>query len=157
MNLVWGTSLMSDLTMPSQTSLNSIQKKLQDVEDALLQLPQTHCKTDHYFADGLYLRQIIIPEGATLTGAVHLTETLDVMVYGDLIVTTEDGRRHITKPGSIFVSKIGRKKVAYALKETMWLTVHAVEDVKTKTMDEIENELCVDSYTEYHKLLERKT
>jgi hypothetical protein len=147
---------MYDLTTPSQTSLNGIQKQLQDVEDVLIQLPQTDCKTDHYFADGLYLRQIIIPEGATLTGAVHLTETLDVMIYGDLIVITEDGRRHITKPGSVFVSKIGRKKVAYALKETMWLTLHAVEDVKTKTMDDIEKELCVASYTEYHKLLERK-
>jgi hypothetical protein len=148
---------MSNLTTPSQTSLNGIQKKLQDIEDTLLQLPQTDCKTDHYFADGLYLRQIIIPEGATLTGAVHLTETLDVMIYGDLIVITEDGHRHITKPGSVFVSKIGRKKVAYALKETMWLTLHAVEDVKTKTIDDIEKELCVASYTEYHKLLERKT
>lgn len=148
---------MSDLTTPSQMGLTGIQKKLQDIEDVLLQLPQTDCKTDHYFADGLYLRQIIIPEGATLTGAVHLTETLDIMVYGDLIVTTEDGRRHITKPGSVFVSKIGRKKVAYALKETMWLTLHAVEDVKTKTIDDIEKELCVASYTEYHKLLERKT
>ena len=147
---------MSDLTTPSQMGLTGIQKKLQDIEDVLLQLPQTDCKTDHYFADGLYLRQIIIPEGATLTGAVHLTETLDIMVYGDLVVTTEDGRRHITKPGSVFVSKIGRKKVAYALKETMWLTLHAVEDVKTKTIDDIEKELCVASYTEYHKLLERK-
>jgi hypothetical protein len=39
----------------------------------------------------------------------------------------------------------------------MWLTLHAVEDVKTKTIDDIEKELCVASYTEYHKLLERKT
>ena len=148
---------MSDLTTPSQTSLTGVQKNIQDIEDAILQQPQAHCKTDHYFADGIYLRQIIIPEGTLLTGAVHLTESLDIMVYGDLIVTTEDGRKRITKPGSIFVSKIGRKKVIYALKEAIWLTLQAVEDVKTKTIDEIEKELCVDSYTEYYKLLERKT
>lgn len=137
-------------------ALSTIQTRLQEVEDSLLKLPQVDCNTEHFIADGLYLRRIIIPEGAMLTGAVHLTETIDVMVYGDLLVTTEDGSKRITTPGSLFVSKIGRKKVAFALKETMWITAHAVEDIKNKTMDEIEKELCVDSYNEYIKYLENK-
>lgn len=136
--------------------LTTIQAKLQALEDRLLEEPQVDVETGHYIADGVYLRSILIPEGATLTGAVHLTETLDVMIYGDLTVVTEEGTRRITKAGSVFVSKAGLKKVAYAHKETLWMTIHAVDNIKEKSMDEIEKELWVDSYRDYQLLLEEK-
>lgn len=136
--------------------LTTIQTKLQEIEDKILEQPQVEVETGHYIADGVYLRSILIPEGATLTGAVHLTETIDVMVYGDLTVVTEEGTRRITKAGSVFVSKPGLKKVAYAHKETLWMTVHAVDNIKEKTMDDIEKELWVDSYRDYQLLLTQK-
>lgn len=140
----------------SNTSLSTIQQKLQAVEDYLLTLPQLDGQTEHFIADGLYLRKIIIPQGAHITGAVHLTETLDIMVYGDLTVVTEKGSRRITQPGSVFVSPPGLKKVAYANKETMWITAHAVLEVKNKTLEEIEKELFVSSYHDYSRYLTNK-
>src|SRR5512139_769453 len=145
---------MSELTKPNQTALSGPQKALQELEDHLLTLPQGDPQTTHHFADGVYLRRIIIPAGATVTGAVHLTETLDIMVYGDLTVVTEKGKKRITESGSIFVSKPGLKKVAFAHKETMWITAHAVSEIKDKTLEEIEKELWVDSYYDYSKYLE---
>lgn len=145
---------MSELTKPKQTALSGPQKALQELEDHLLTLPQGDPQTTHHIADGVYLRRIIIPAGATVTGAVHLTETLDIMVYGDLTVVTEEEKKRITEPGSIFVSKPGLKKVAFAHKETMWITAHAVSEIKDKTLEEIEKELWVDSYYDYSKYLE---
>ena len=133
-----------------------IQAKLQAIEDHLLTLPQVDPQTTHHIVDGIYLRRIIIPKGATVTGAVHLTETADIMVYGDLTVVTEKGRKRITEPGSIFVSPPGLKKVAYAHEETMWITAHAVEFIKDKTLEEIEKELWVDTYHDYTRYLENK-
>ena len=146
----------SGLGRPKQTALSGPQKALQAIEDHLLTLPQGDPQTTHHIADGVYLRRIIIPEGAAVTGAVHLTETLDIMVYGDLTVVTEQGKKRITEPGSIFVSKPGLKKVAYAHKETMWITAHAVSEIKDKTLEEIEAELWVDSYHDYARYLEDK-
>lgn len=141
---------------PRKHELTTVQKQLQEVEDHLLTLPQADPQTTHHIADGVYLRRIIIPEGAAVTGAVHLTETLDIMVYGDLTVVTENGKRRITEPGSIFVSQPGLKKVAYAHKETMWITAHAVSQIKDKTLEEIERELWVDNYHDYARYLENK-
>jgi len=144
------------LAKQSNSKLTTVQQRMDDLEQEILTYPQADPQTTHHIADGVYLRKIIIPAGATVTGAVHLTETLDIMVYGDLLVITEEGRKRVTEPGSIFVSKAGLKKVAYANKETMWITAHAVTEIKDKTLDEIEKELWVDTYTNYQLYLENK-
>lgn len=126
------------------------------MEDQLLTLPQLDPQTTHHICDGVYLRKIILPKGCSATGAVHLTETLDILIYGDLTVVTEKGKKRISVPGSVFVSLPGLKKVAYAHEETMWITVHAVTDIKEKSLVEIEKELCVASYRDYSMYLENK-
>lgn len=147
---------MSDITKPKQTGLSATQEKLQATEDYLLTLPQLDPQTEHFIADGIYLRKITIPQGAAVTGAVHLTETLDIMIYGDLTVVTEKGKRRITKAGTVFVSPPGLKKVAYANKETVWITAHAVSEIKNKTLEEIEKELWVENYRDYSNYLEHR-
>ncbi len=72
---------MSNIEKPKQYGLSIVQEQLQKVEDHLLTLPQLDPQTEHYIADGIYLRKITIPEGAAVTGAVHLTETLDILLY----------------------------------------------------------------------------
>lgn len=147
---------MSNVSAYKPGHLSVAQEKLQAIEDHLLTLPQVDPSTSHHICDGVYLRKIIIPKGCTATGAVHLTETLDILVYGDLTVVTEKGKKRVNQPGSIFVSQPGLKKVAYAHEDTMWITAHAVTDIKEKTLDEIEQELWVDSYRDYSLYLENK-
>lgn len=147
---------MSEISSYKPGHLSLAQSKLQAVEDHLLTLPQADPQTSHHIADGVYLRKIIIPKGCTATGAVHLTETLDILVYGDLTVVTEKGKKRVNVPGSIFVSSPGLKKVAFAHEETMWITAHAVTDIKEKSLEEIEKELWVDSYRDYSLYLENK-
>ncbi len=65
-------------------------------------------------------------------------------------------KRRITKPGTVFVSQPGLKKVAYANKETVWITAHAVSEIKNKTLEEIEKELWVNNYHEYSRYLQNK-
>jgi hypothetical protein len=38
----------------------------------------------------------------------------------------------------------------------MWITAHAVSEIKDKTLEEIERELWVDSYHDYARYLEDK-
>lgn len=152
-----GTLSMSEVKAYKPGHLSLAQEKLQAVEDHLLTLPQADPQTSHHMCDGVYLRKILIPAGCCATGAVHLTETIDILVYGDLTVVTEQGKKRVWKPGSIFVSSPGLKKVAYAHQDTMWITAHAVTDIKEKTLEEIKKELWVDSYRDYSLYLENKT
>jgi len=135
---------------------NISKNKVQAFEDALLQMPQIEIETKHYIADGAYVREIIIPKGATVTGAVHLTETIDILVSGDITIVYDDVRKRLTGHG-VYISKPGVKKVAYAHEDTVWMTVHAVDNIKDKTMDEIEKDLWVNSYNEYALLKGDKT
>lgn len=135
---------------------NISKSKVQAFEDALLQMPQIEIETKHYIADGAYVREIIIPKGATVTGAVHLTETIDILVSGDITIVYDDVRKRLTGHG-VYISKPGVKKVAYAHEDTVWMTVHAVDNIKDKTMDEIEKDLWVNSYNEYALLKGDKT
>ncbi|HEY6022367.1 MAG TPA: hypothetical protein VIY48_21665 [Candidatus Paceibacterota bacterium] len=90
--------MSDDIKEYKEGKLSLVQEKLQAIEDKLLLLPQEDPQTTHHIADGVYLRKIIIPKGCYATGAVHLTETLDILVYGDLTVITEKGKKRVNQP-----------------------------------------------------------
>lgn len=131
-------------------------RQIQDFENQLLALPQVEIETKHYIADGMYVREIMIPKGATITGAVHLTETIDILVSGDITIVYDDVRKRLAGHG-VYISKAGVKKVAYAHEDTIWITIHTVDNIKDKTMEEIEKGLFVNSYDEYALLKGDKT
>jgi quercetin dioxygenase-like cupin family protein len=100
-------------------------EKIQALEDKIAQCPQLVIEPVHYFADGLYAREITIPEGAVLTGRVHKFEHLNIVSKGTITVWTEGGMRTVSAPFTM-VSKPGTKRVGLALTETVWTTVHAL-------------------------------
>lgn len=99
-------------TLPSR-------EQIKRFEAMLLQMPQVETPTTHFFAPGLYARQMFIPKGTVLTGAVHKTEHLAIFV-GDITVWTENGMKRLTGHHT-FVSKPGAKRVGYAHADT-WCT-----------------------------------
>lgn len=99
----------------------------------------------HYFAHGLYAREITIPKGTVLAGKIHLSEHLNIISKGDISVMTEDGVKRIVAPATI-ISKPGIKRVAYAHEETVWTTIHACEETDVKKAEEL---LVVDTFEEF--------
>jgi hypothetical protein len=92
----------------------------------------------------MYVREITIPKGTILTGAVHKFDYVDIMLSGDIAVATPDGMKRLTGI-NIMEGPAGRKRAGYAYEDTRWLTVHktsamvaeGIEDVLTvKTMAE---------------------
>lgn len=90
--------------------------------------------TTHYFADGLYARQIFIPKGCLLTGKVHRAEHLNIVSQGDITVWTEQGMKRVTAPFTL-VSKPGTKRVGYAHEDTVWTTVHASRETDIELLE----------------------
>jgi len=112
---------------PSIQGREEVRLQIADIERAMLQMPQAELSVRHYFAHGLYAREITIPAGTLLTGAVHLAEHLNIISHGDISVVTEFGSNRITAPATL-VSPPGTKRIGYAHTETIWTTVHANPD-----------------------------
>lgn len=120
---------------------DEMRERILRLEAEILKLPeQTDCPTRHYFAPGLYAREMFIPAGTVLTGAVHKVKHLAVFV-GDITVWTDEGMKRLTGHHT-FVSEAGAKRAGYAHADT-YCTGFFVTD-KTD-IRELEEELCEDA------------
>jgi len=109
--------------------------KIRELEAHIQQnLDQVSCPVRHYFvnnADGkpcMMAREMTIPAGVMLTGAMHKTEHLNTISAGRIIVYTEhdDGTTSQTEVAApnTFISQPGIKRAGFALEETVWTTYH---------------------------------
>ena len=122
-------------------------KQILALEDAMRKEPnQLTIEPVHYFAEGLYAREITIPKGCVLTGKIHLFEHLNIISKGDISVLTESGVKRIKAPATI-ISKPGIKRVGWAHEETVWTTIHAYKD--ERDADAVERLLVVDTFEEF--------
>ena len=104
-----------------------MQVSIQALEKSIELLPQAHCPVRHFLAGGLYAREITIPGGVVLTGAVHRHEHLCTISQGRLLVTVDGETVDISAPATL-ISKPGAKRAGYALETTVWTTYHYVGD-----------------------------
>lgn len=102
----------------------TLRAKVERLEEEMQALPQVDCPVRHFFAPGLFAREITIPAGATLVGAVHRTENLAVLSKGRLLLATEAGPVEIAAP-HILTVKPGDKNSATALEESVWTNFHS--------------------------------
>ena len=101
--------------------------KIYKLEKEINNLPQSECPVRHFFAPGMFAREMTIPAGTVLTGAVHKTEHLNIISKGRIKVMTEEGMVEICAPHTM-ISKPGIKRAGYAIEETVWTTIHATEE-----------------------------
>jgi len=111
-------------------------EQIESLEKDMCQCKQVPIETRHYFANGLYAREITIPAGTLVTGEVHKEEHLNIMSQGRIIVWTEDGMKDVTAPFAL-VSKPGTKRVGFAVTDTVWTTIHANKEDE-KDLDKLE-------------------
>ena len=108
----------------------AIRSQIDDLEARMFAAPQVAIETRHYYADGLYAREITIPAGVLLTGKIHAREHINIVSKGCIDVLTEGGARRIEAPAT-FVSPPGTKRVGFTHAETVWTTLHANEGALT--------------------------
>jgi len=116
--------------------------RLEDAIRASLEPFDLEANTQHHFAPGVYLRSLFLPAGTVLTGKIHRFETLNILVFGTLKVTTDDGVRDLTGP-LVFNSQPGTKKAGYAVTDCLFYNVHPTT---LTDLAEIEAEFIVPSF-----------
>jgi hypothetical protein len=94
------------------------------LEDELRLLEPFECPLTHHFAAGVYVRSMLIPQGVAIVGHIHRHACVNVVQFGEIEVATEAGRKRIVGPCT-FESLPGTKRAGYALRDTLWTTIHA--------------------------------
>ena len=122
-------------------------EKIMQLEQAISELPDQidlDPLTSHYFAPGIYLRELFIPAGTALVGKIHRHELMNILVSGTIRVTTDDGVQEFTGP-KIYNSAAGSKKAGLALTDTIWINIHPTTETD---LAKIEEEFIAPSFEE---------
>jgi len=114
----------------------SMRDKVENLEESLKNIPQVDCPVKHYFAPGIYAREITIKKGTVLTGAIHKTENLAILSCGRLQLVTESGTIEISAP-HILTVKPGTKNAAYALEDSVWTNFFPTEETDVDKLVEL--------------------
>lgn len=114
--------------MNEVVSIQSIRDKVFAVETLMKEQPQVDIEAKHYFSKGVYAREITIPAGTVLVGEIHKFTNLNILSKGEIEVLVGCEIRRIEAPFTI-VSPAGTKRIARALSECIWTTVHGTDEV----------------------------
>ncbi len=107
-------------------------------------MPQAMPPVKHYFAPGLYGREMLLPKGLLIIGKIHKHAHLNTILYGHVTVYTEFGESELRGPLT-FTSEVGTKRVVLAHEDTLWTTYHVTEETD---LDKIEDYVIAKSYDE---------
>ena len=140
---------MNDLVISEPTW----KEKISFLVNEMSAIPQVDCPLKHYFAPGIYVREIFMPAGSVVIGKIHKTEHFNIIQKGCVTLHNADGSKEILTGPLTFVSKPGVQKVLYIHEDTIWSTVHKTEN---KDIESLEAELIEpDDYPRFNRTLER--
>ncbi len=111
-------------------------KKINNLETAMLQEDQVDIPVEHRFSGGIYAREITIPKGTLLTGRIHKFDHFDIMLSGDVTVSTDSGEVKRLTGLNIMEGKAGKKRAGFAHEDTHWITFHSAEERDPEEMYE---------------------
>lgn len=113
-------------------------------------------KLRHSFGDGIYVREMSIRKGTTLTGKLHKYAHPYFLMSGEIDIVTEGGGvEHLRAPMSI-ISPAGTKRVIFAIKDSVLVTCHHNPENITDT-DKLVDIATAENYLEYEKFAEQLT
>lgn len=121
----------------------NILEKTFNLQEVILALPEEERLTKedlqpiHYFADGMYLRSLFLPEGMVVVGDIHRHSHFTILAEGKSKIVSQDGEMDVEAP-FVFISTPYAKRSVYAVTDCTWITVHLNHDNCTD-IEEVEN------------------
>lgn len=122
--------------------------RIAELQSFIQQQEQIALEPKHHFSEGLYARELFLPQGSIVIGKIHKHAHLNVIMYGRVTVTTPFGTEDLEGP-LIFESKPDTKRAVYAHLDTLWITFHPTEETD---VDVIESQIILKDYSDQRKL-----
>lgn len=98
-------------------------EKIQALQESMVPIQCEQPEPKHFFAPGMYLRELVVPAGMLIVGKIHKHEHFLLVLKGRAEVISEFGRM-VVEAGHISISPAGVKRVVLALEDTQFVTVH---------------------------------
>ena len=113
----------------------ALQDGIFKAQDLMLQMPQAETVVTDHFADGLYARELFIPAGVCLVGALHKTNHIFTVSQGECYAVTHEGKEHMVAQYT-GQTRPGMKRVIYAVTDTVWTTYHPTDETNPEKIAE---------------------
>jgi len=147
-----GGTITYDRELTSREKVNAVENLM---KQSIANGTDTEVKleTNHYFAKGVYAREIFIPKGCILTGFIHKYTNLNIISKGKIDVSIDGVIKTIEAPATI-VSPPGTKRIAIALEDTVWTTIHGTEEKDISLIEEMFIAHSEEEYLQFEKQLQ---
>jgi len=141
---------MTDTEVVTLDEHASLVEKLEFLQDEAKQLPQVEVTLRHYFAHGIYGRELARPAGTLIIGKIHKTRHMFILLSGEMSVLTDNGMERFVAP-QIVIGSPGTKRLTYAHTDCVAIVLHGTP---LTDLDEIEKVFVAQNDQEYLKYLE---
>ena len=135
--------MSADLTQLEGAAPVPTREQITLLQEAMLPIQSDQPEPKHFFAPGMYLRELTIPAGMLMVGKIHKHGHFLMVLKGRAEVISEFGRMTV-EAGHISVSPPGVKRIVLALEEVQFVTVHLnptdTEDLVLIEAEHIERE-----------------
>ena len=108
---------------------------------------------NHFFMDGVYIREMTMFKGTVVIGAIHKTLHMCFLLEGHLTVADENDVKDYIAPCKIIATP-GIKRVLYAHEDSVWYNTHK-NPSNTRDVNKLEEDLVALSYEEYEKYINK--
>lgn len=136
MNITATRSFSELIGIPDKTE--ALRNPAKQIQKVISQLPQYEPETNHYFAGGMYCREVKRCKDALIVGKVHKKEHFYVVASGTVAISQEGEKaKEVTGP-AVIKSAPGTKRAVLALTDAVCMTFHRVD---CETVAEAEAEL----------------
>lgn len=105
---------------------------------------QTEGAVTHNFADGQYIRQIVMPKDLVVSTKIHTKNHPFFIMKGEASIYSANGVERIKAPFH-GITEAGTKRVLYVHEECTFITVHRTDCL---TVEDVLNEVTVDDFCE---------
>ena len=99
----------------------------------------------HDFADGQYIRTIVMPKGLTGVSEIHNKNHPYFIMKGDVTVFSERGTERIKAPYH-GITLAGTQRLLYIHEDCTWVTVHRTDCLTPK---EVKAEVLIESFDDF--------
>lgn len=146
---------MNDLVQIAQNFFAMDQSQVRDfianIEIKAMKSPaRIEIPVKHHFSKGVYAREIAIPKDSLVVGKIHRHQNLNILSKGSMLLVSVDGVMEVHAPYTI-VSNPGVKRLALALEDCVWTTVHGTNETD---LEKIEDEFIAKTYDDVVPLIE---
>lgn len=137
-----GLSVIGDICVKDKSSNRDA---ILRYEEFAKELPQVDIPVTHHIHGGMYGREITIPKDTILTGQLYKFDHFDIMISGDITVSTDSAEVVRFKGFNLFKGLSGKKRAGYVHEETKWITFHPFDG---ENGEEIQEEITAKSFKE---------